>query len=99
MLGIKVDGHMQERARRSQPEPLFKLIMQGLQRLKCLVEVGAPDIPTVYHSGGEHLCTIKDGGNSSGLLGRTYQVNVHTLHRQVRQHVKVMCDASEIGGQ
>ena len=90
---------MQQRARRSQPQPLAQLRGQRGQLGEQGVKIGAPDIAPVDHPQRQHAVCRPVGHQADHLLRRTHRVQMHPGHRQGVNQRAPVSHAGKIGGQ
>src|SRR5690606_28856628 len=98
-FGCRVHRHVQQGARRRQPQPLAETRRQRLQPVEQGAEIGPPDVAAVDHAQRQHLVAGKPVQHRFQLFRRAHDIDVQAVHRQAGGQVQVVAQAVEIGRQ
>ncbi len=98
VLALEVDGAVQQRTGRRQPQALA----QAFGRMPChferLVQITAPDVAPVDQPQRQHLVGRQAIENHRILLRGAHQVDVQAVHRQGCSQTEIVFQAAEVGG-
>ncbi len=95
----QTDGHMQQRTRRRDPQPLAQRGVQRPQDAQRSGQVAAPHIATVDDARRQHPLRRQRLAPEVDLLRRAHQIEMHAIDRQTRQRGRGEADRLEVGAQ
>ena len=100
LLLVQVDRHVQQRARRRQPQQGRVALRGGVAgQHQCVVEVAAPHVAPVHQAEREHAAGRQRRTHGGQLLGRAHQVHVQAVHRQCGGQCEIVAERAEAGAQ
>ena len=99
LLAGQIDRHMQQRARRRQPQALAQSRGQRLHPVQHGVQVGFPDVAAVDDAQRQHLVLRQQVDQRQHVVAAVDGVHMHAGHGQVGRQVGVVLQLAEVGGQ
>jgi hypothetical protein len=98
-FGRQAERHMQQRARRRDPEFALVLFNDGLELGQRRIDVGAPDVAAIDHAHRQHLVRGQPVGHAGQFLRRAHRVHMQASHRQLAGQAQVLGQRREVRGQ